>query len=411
MITNKISLLLCLCLCGPQAYAQTLQELYHAACVQTATLKQSEYSVQIAREKKKQATAAIMPSITAHSDNVWRDEANVGPFGEGYQRSSYLSLAQPLFQGGSEYYSLKVAKSLPQIAELEKQQQELKLFTEIAEAFFEVLKIEQDKKTLFTQLKTLEDRVSTLSQRAKIGRSKSTEVLAAMAQASRVTADLSLLESQRVLARQKLKNITGVNQLENLKDDFALDQLKIAEEWEEQLMQTPVIRMNELVLTNLQREVQMANANHLPSLDVDARYYIERAGILRDSDWDITLNARWNLFAGGRDQAEKRVQSLEAMSLELQLKDLKRNLENDFKALKEQFNNQRNVIAKLRIASQLAEENYRQHLIEVDRGLVNNLELLQVLDDYQQVRRSQDQQIYEAKKTWMRLRALAGVRP
>ena len=99
------------------------------------------------------------------------------------------------------------------------------------------------------------------------------------------------------------------------------------------------------------------------------------------------------------------------MQLEIKLNDLKRTLKNDFQALHREFQMQKEVIEKLKQAVILAKQNYNQSVKEVDQGLINQLELLGVLEDYQQIQRTYDQQIYETKKVWINLKALAGVRP
>ncbi|MCB0357105.1 MAG: TolC family protein, partial [Bdellovibrionales bacterium] len=164
-------------------YAQSLDELYQFATQNTSVIKQKKYSEQIAFEKKSQTRAQILPSLTANSSNVWREKVkDVGAFGESHQHTAYLSLQQPLFQGGAEYHSWQIAKRLPQIARLERLQQEIELYTRVANAFYELLKLRNEAKTLLEQQSTLSNRVKTLIQRAKIGRSKKTDVLAAESQ-------------------------------------------------------------------------------------------------------------------------------------------------------------------------------------------------------------------------------------
>ena len=75
-----------------------LKQLFSAARSYTAKLKDKTIEEEIAKKEKSKVMAGVLPSLSATSSNVWRDQADVGAFGEGYQRTSYLTLSQPLFQ-------------------------------------------------------------------------------------------------------------------------------------------------------------------------------------------------------------------------------------------------------------------------------------------------------------------------
>lgn len=407
---QAVCLFLFFMISGP-ADAMNLKEVYEKALESAARVQDRKLSVQIAEERKSQGYARVLPTINAQSDNVWRDQANVGAFGEGYQRTSYLALSQPIFQGGSEYFSVKIAQSLPEIARLEKANEELVVFVDISRIFYEILKLKQIDKTYQEQEAALEKRVQTLIARARIGRNKQTDVLAAQSQLARTKAERVQIESQIVEMEQMLLNQIGLESVPELKDEVDIAKLEPSPAWETSLMEVPMIRAAELTLKNTERLESAATGTFLPSVDLGANYYLERAGILRESEWDVTINARWNLFSGGNDLAEKRVQNLEAKRLEAYLIENKRNLKKNYEALKKEFQIQKQVVLKLQSAVELAQKNYQQHVKEESQGLVNQLDVLRVLEEYIQVKRNYDQQYFTAKQTWSELQATAGVRP
>ncbi|MCB0407449.1 MAG: TolC family protein [Bdellovibrionales bacterium] len=388
-----------------------LKQLFSAARSYTAKLKDKTIEEEIAKKEKSKVMAGVLPSLSATSSNVWRDQADVGAFGEGYQRTSYLTLSQPLFQGGAEYYALKIAGQLPEIARLERKNEELNLYNEVAGLFYTVVRLRQNQTTYKEQEETLFRRVATLKQRAKIGRNKQTDVLSAESQLARVRAELSQIESQLIRAEQNLLNLTGVSELGSLSDDLDLNKLEVPLAWQNTLLETPRIRAAELALENSKKEVGVARSQFLPSVDLDANYYIERSGILKDSDWDVTINAKWNLFSGGEDISEKQIKDLEMRKLENYFLEEKRNIKNNFESLTKEFHLQKAVVAKLEQAVKLAEKNYKQHIKEANQGLVSHLDVLKVLEDYLQVRQNYDQQLYNAKVTWANLETMAGVLP
>lgn len=393
-----------------QGKAQTLKQVFESAKAYSASMKDRQLGVERAEELKSQAYSSVLPTLSANSNNVWRDQANVGAFGEGYQRTSYLSLSQPLFQGGAEYYALEIAKRVPEIARLEKEVSELQLYEDVATRFFEFLRLMRQKEIYKEQTMTLEKRVSTLRGRARIGRNKKTDVLAAESQLARTRAEAVQVESQIVTAASSLSNLTGLENFQ-LNDELDPKDFNVPSEWEGNLHRVPLLRAAELTFENAKKEVGVARAGFLPSIDLDANYYLERAGILQESDWDLSINATWELFSGGEDLSEKRIKTIEVQRLEAWLAENKRHIKRNFSTLKKELKVRREMVEKLDSAVELAEKNYKQHVKEANQGLVSQLDVLRVLEDYLQIRRNYDQELYNLKRTWIRLQVLAGVTP
>ncbi len=390
--------------------AQTLQQVFELAKSYSATIKDKRFGVERAKELKSQAYSTVLPTVSAHSNHTWRDQANVGAFGEGYQRTSYLNLSQPLFQGGAEYYALEIAKRYPEIARLEQTIGELQLYEKVASSFFELLRLQRQEAIYSEQVVTLEKRVSMLRRRARIGRNKKTDVLAAESQLARTRAEVVQVESQIVTASNTLSHLAGLESF-HLKDTLDLKSFKVPSEWENNLHQVPPLRAAELIIESAKKEVSISRSGFLPSIDLDANYYLERAGILQESDWDLGVNITWELFSGGEDLSEKRIKAIEVQRLEAWLEENKRHIKKDFVALKKELEVRRDMVEKLNSAVQLAKNNYQQHVREANQGLVSQLEVLRVLEDYLQIRRSYDQELYNVKHTWVKLQALSGVMP
>lgn len=397
-----------LLMAAPKVQAQTLEEFFQEAVKNTATIREKEWDTQIAEQQKDQAFSQVLPTVTAESINVWRDQADVGPFGEAYQHTAFLSLNQPLFQGGSEYYNLAIARRLPKIAELEKRRQLRLLFAQVAQVFFQALRAQKDVELYLDQEKSLRDRIRTLKSRVDIGRSKPTELLAARSQLSRILAERSQSERQKIVFVNQLKTLCGLEQTNQLIDYQDPTKIKYKNDWANQVSETPQIKATELLLENAERAVASARGSYLPTVDANANYYLDRAGILQDSSWDVTVNARWELYEGGNDSSEIQIRKLQAKKIKAQLVDIKRAQRIEFNSLKEQFFLHQKTLKQFKEAVKVAKQNYQEHQKEADRGLVSDLDALQVLDNYLAVRRTYLQQIFETKITWVQLKALAG---
>lgn len=393
------------------SHAQTLEEFYEAAKNQTAPVKEKMLGEEIAKYQKEKVVAGVLPKLSLQSTSIWREVANVGAFGQRYQSTSNFNLVQPLFRGGAEYYGIAAAKNLPKIAEYERENAENSLFAMVAEAFYQARRIEREREILLEQEKILRDRVGTLSNRVKIGRSKGTDLIAARSQLARITAERSRTERLWEEAKKLLMSRTGSTHIDKLIDSHKVDDLLVDPNWEKNLANTPQVKANELLYENAVKQAKVARGTYLPSMDLNGNYYLHRSGILRDSHWDVSLNAKWDLYTGGNDSAEVRIKKLEASQIEARLVDLKRNLTNDFAYLKKEFSIHQKALEELDDAVSLAKQNYEQHMKEANQGLVSDLDSLIVLESYLEVRRAYYQQAFDTKMAWVSLRVLAGDRP
>lgn len=405
-------LLLLTLLISQNGFSESLEDFYQSALENTATVRDKKINVQIAEEQKNQTVGQVLPEVSAVSSSVWRDQANVGAFGEPYQHSAFLNLKQPVFQGGSEYYAIGIAKNLPRIAKLQKDQEQLVLYHNVAQAYYDLLRLHKDRQTIEEQKDLLNKRIKTLEGRFKIGRNKKTDVLASQSQLARTLADIAQVERNYQAAKMRLFNLTGKSaNTANLTDSLDLDQLNIPPSWDENLTRVPVIAATKIELENAQKAIAVARGRFLPSVDLDANYYVDRAGILRDSQWDIGVVATWNFYSGGKDASEKRVATLQLQQIELRYNDLKRNLDNEYASLKQQFLLQKDMLKRLQRALNLEKQSYQQFIKEANQGLVSQLEVLRALENRIQLQRSYDEEFYKAKVSWIRIRSLAGILP
>lgn len=389
-----------------------LDELYRSTLTNTSSIKDKVLELRIAQEKLSQAKSGFYPEVSLNSQYGLRDPVpSAGGFGQDKQRSTFISVDQRIFKGGAEYHGLKLAKNIPLIAELEKHRQEINVYQNLAILYFDILTQQRDLALLKKQNTTLEKQINTLSKRARIGRNKKTDVLSAQAEMARITAEISQRESQLKTSFYNLSTVTGKEVTRDLDDPYQNQILKIDSAWINLLEHNPHIKIQELLIKNADNKIKMSRANYYPDLTFNGNYYFDRFGALAESDWDMGLNLSWNLFSGGKDRSEKNISFFEKMRYQEQLKDLKREIKNNFLSLEKEFYAQKNILDRLQKAVNLSKQNYQEHLKEERQGLVNQLDVLRVQRNYLEIKRIYNRQFFDTRVTWIKLKSLAGVRP
>jgi len=396
------------------AQGLTLHEAFHLAKQNTSRIQNSILDEEISQAEKRQVSTTLFPRLSVISNNTWRDEVGgsgvVSSFGRRYQHTAQVTLKQPLFQGGAEYNLLKAARRYPEIAQWSRQQEEVDLYADLAKAFYEYLTAQADQNTLKEQMALLDQRIKYLNSRVKIGRSKKTELYSARSQKARISAEIELQKNKILAAEEELMRLTGLQQISNIQDPLAT-----SSDWETQypghhLEETPKYQAAKLVVEQSRYEARAAKGSYWPGVDLTGNYYLDRAGVLTNSKWDVSVVANWELYSGGASKAGVRIKALQLRKLELEFTDLKRNQFLNYNRIKRSFQIKVSESKKLGIAIKAAERNYQEHLRESRLGLVSDLDVLRALDEHLMIKRTFSRSHYQAKAFFWKLRQAAGIR-
>jgi outer membrane protein TolC len=159
------------------------------------------------------------------------------------------------------------------------------------------------------------------------------------------------------------------------------------------------------------RRVGIARGGHWPQLDFVGNYYFDRTGLLATSEWDAAVVVNIPIYQGGGVQAsvrealeQKRVASLDAS-------EGRRRAEANLRVL---YQNYLELLPQLKVAreaSRKAEEAYRINSREYQFGQVTNLEVIQSLNVYMEMKRSYDALLAGAHMTLRNLEASVGMLP
>ncbi len=417
MLKNSLILIFCWSAVARPAFGLTLEQAFEQALSQLAAYQNQEINVEIARRQKRLAVGSLLPTLSAQSVNTWReqpaDSSGVATrFGEEHQHNAQLTLVQPLFQGGSEYYGLGIASKEVDRQRLIQNQTKLDIFLRVATEYYNVLIWQEDIEVLKDQIDLLNRRIRFLRNRVRIGRTKSTAVLSAEAEHARVDAEMAMAQNQLDMAVQQLSYLIGTpvdrQELETRLDPRALSFSSTAEELAREL---PDVRAVQTNLDQARSEVRVVQGGMLPRLEASGNYYLDRSGILEGSSWEVNLVATWTLFNGGRRWAQMQIERLEVQKLERDFEDILRRRRTEIQSARETFQSQITQLEKLEHAVRLAERNYQTHQAEYDRGLVSDLDVIQAMNDFLTVKRSLTRTRLQAQLSYFRAQSAAGVLP
>lgn len=396
------------------ATEMSLQEIFRQAQSNRAQTLNAAKDVDASQVERNQLISGLYPTVTARQNNQFIDPVDLGGtvsrFGEPFQQSSLINLRQPLFQGGSEYRSIQVANNLPLLAELREKVAQLALLQEIASPFFEIRSLQSEKPGIEKELSALKDQIQTLRKWTQIGRARKAELLVAESQQARLQAQLILLDNNLERARIDLSRYLSGQRVESVAP-FQLGGQASPSQTESQANKAPQVEILELEKQQLELERKRLSGEYLPTITLDANYYLQRAGILADSKWDANIQLIWELYRGRQTDRSRMLAQISTdkkiNELQQALSDLEINLQRNMR----QQTATTNEIKSLKQALDLTENAHIEIRKESRLGLVNTLEELRALANVAIVYRTHALKLVELERLTLENMIIRGALP
>ena len=395
--------------------ALDLEQCFSSAFKRSETIAISEESIVQAEEQFKQAWRSIPPKLSLHGQEYWQDTSHLSsPLGSTLiispspSGSIRLNLAPLTFY--REFAAIRSASSFIQQSEYAKKRAEQNLYLSVAQSFWSVVQIEDQIKITEAQRSLTMDLIKELQDRERVGRSREAEVVAAQSQLAIVEASFEGLKRARVVARELLAFITGLEKDVPLKDTAALPPPpKDLNSYLEASRKRLDILAQQDAVDIARAGVRVARSGHFPTWSLQANYYDHtRKGYQNDITWDVLAQVDVPIFSWGQVHSSvKQAQSLHRAA-ELTLQRLQRQAETDVKSA---WENLRASIAMFDLydkSAALAERNYTLQTRDYKRGLVSNLEVLQALNTLYGARLTRDQGQYNVKLNDIQLKIAVG---
>ena len=278
----------------------------------------------------------------------------------------------------------------------------------MSDAFYFFLSYQQDLEALYSKQNALMERIAELKKREELGRSRSSEVASAQASLSRLEADMESVKSDQEIAHQLLEFLTGTT-IQSLDDSLnsVAGGLK-KEDYLSKVDQRPDVIAAKEAWNIAKKNITVARSGFFPSASVDGNYYTERVGNAGDVKWDVGLKVSVPIFQGGENAGKVMEAHSQEREQELTFNETRRKalleIENDY--TKWQASLRR--IEALQKAVEDSEKSYELQKTDYIHNLVNNLEVLQALEDFEQARRDLVAVENESKRFYSNLLVAVG---
>lgn len=382
-----------------QSTVLSLDDVLTKALQNSETMGIAESELRAARWRFRQAYGALLPTVSL----TGRYQRQQIPGGQGSgvsgalrlpsQTNAQITWTQPIFQGLAEYGEVKRLRSLKHASEAGLHAAQIELLSLVSSQYFAIQAVEKDLEHLKRSLELNESRLKELKNREKIGRVKSSEVLVSTSQVAVLKAQILSSEQKRVILRNDLIQSVA------LSEDFEVEKRAETEEvssvdltdWSKKILQRPDVREAQMQEEAAAGQIWSVRSSHFPRLEIGGNYYLKRAGILKDSKWDLALTLSIPIFEGGAAFARVREAVEQRKQAELNYQQLVRQIKIQVQSLITQMNSLKEQQSAYAAAAKASWKSYEAVKKDFDTGLATELDVIQSLNQNVDTQRSLDQ--------------------
>lgn len=399
----------------------TLQEAYAFALRRSELVAIQKEEIARTRAQWLEATGEAIGDVDFEITDFRQDKQSGGSSAAGSSVGSTLTaterrerkfvFSQPLFQGFRSLGALLGAGSLTRQRTEEYQRSKELLFLDVVEAFFTMRNRVKDVETLEGIQQLLDERISDLQDRERIGRSRTSEVSTTQARLWRIDAGLADIRGQLAVARARLQFLLGLKT-----DDFELQEEPVPDhtesfDAEEMAEEKSEVKAAYQAMKVARQAILVQQSDLWPHIRLDANHYEKREGFQSDIDWDMLFTINVPIFRGGTNAAKTKEAISNWKEAKLAYSLTKRTAELEIKEAHQNWMSSVEQSRALESAVKASEENYRLQQEDYARALVNNLDVLEALELLFESRRDSNAAFYQMKENYWRYQIAIGQYP
>lgn len=396
----------------------TLSQAYQLALKRSEDLAMKAELIEEAEAHFYQSLDVFFPSVRFIMTRAEQDASKDDPgFGGENATSNSLrrttplkkfTFSQPIFSGFKEFAVLRGSSAERSQRRLELRRAEELLLVDVVESFYAVLAARHDARILEEITKALDARVEELTERARIGRSRESEVQTAIADLRMTEMELERARRTELVARQLLEFYIGRALDSELLDDSPVEELRDVSYYLPRSVVRADVKAAEEGTLLAASNVISARSGFFPKVSIEGNYYTDRVGFQSGIDWDTLLVIDIPIFDGAQTLGDVKLAESKEDSARLLHQKTGRLAELEIKNAYEDYRSAKVEEAKLYQAAEASRKSYELQAEEYRMNLVNNLEVLDALRQSETTQRSFNQAQFEAKRNFWKLKVAAG---
>jgi outer membrane protein TolC len=326
------------------------------------------------------------------------------------QKLGSLVLKQSLFHGGL-MNALDREKASQDIAKLTTKQNDLNLYSQVAQSYYHIQILEGSLDILNEVNRNSSKRVDILKKRVKIGKSQQTDLLTNQLQNNDIAVELRQTQADLDNERENFANLTTLPSSAKIKGMSGVTAVKPLQYYVDKAKNSMDLQIQQKNVFVAQKTESIASAQHLPTLDLSLA--AEKGDIsttTRGTQYSGTVTLTFPLFQGGLVAAQADAAAMKKLEEQSKLNLLKTDLATQIKNQHAQLVKWVDLYKTYTDSIKIAEKNYRVSNREFELGLITNLDLLTSLNTYLTTKKNLDDAYFQMKMTELNLAKLVGER-
>lgn len=359
-------------------------------------LIQSEHQNE-AKQKVKEYLGNILPAVGYNFVKTNMDTA--GGLYSGDLNDSYFSLNQPLFYGLRDFKAYKQAKNQVTTEGYIYENVERDLKSQVTSAFYSLVLVNADIENLRQSEKILENRITELTERVRLGKSRDSEILMVQSQIAGLVAQEESDNGVRANAIEDLAFLTGLQtSVISVKDEMQdVNSIDPLEGFLSSGKNRSDIKAAANDVESQKYSLDIAKGARLPTLNLLADWYTHRASAYPGSDWSTFLTLNFPLYQGGSLQGKIVEETSRLKEYNDRLSLVTRENESEIRKLYQQAISSVKQAVAYQDAYDKAAKSCEMQLQDYRYGLVSNLAALESISTMLDAKRNLDRALVQAK--------------
>ncbi len=390
----------------------TLAEAYKLALARSEQIAISGENYEETIARADELLSHVKPHVTLMGTETFQDvpRGQSGLFLQKQREQGWVTAHQPIFSGMREFLAYRAAKDYGVSAQLQLERAKQLLYRDVARAYLDLLTAQEDIRIRGAVVDITTNRVKDLKEFRKLGRARSSEMLAAESQVAQNLAQLESSRAAEQVAQFRLAFLTGLDErLAPLPVPEAAAIPDLAAVVAKSRLRADVAsRRSDVSAAEL--SVKVVSRQRWPTISLDANYYFSRPpSFTSDVKWDATITGALPIYGGGEIGSQTRQYEARMRVSRQALSSAERTAALETRSAHQNLLSSFSVVAALDNAERLASENAKAQNEDYRLGQVTNLDVLGSLNILQQTRLQQNAARIDAYWSRVQLEVAAGV--